>query len=57
MTTDPNDGIAVKDLQQLVDRYLALWNEPDPEIRHRGHRSCGPPTWHRCSSTHRRGGA
>lgn len=29
MTTDPNDGSAVKDLQQLVDRYLALWNEPD----------------------------
>jgi hypothetical protein len=35
MTTDPNDGIAVKDLQQLVDRYLALWNEPDPETRRR----------------------
>jgi hypothetical protein len=33
MTTDSNDGTAVNDLQQLVDRYIALWNEPDPEIR------------------------
>jgi hypothetical protein len=23
----------VKDLQRLVDRYVALWNEPDPDAR------------------------
>ncbi len=32
MTTDSNDGTAVQDLE-LVDRYVALWNEPDPDIR------------------------
>jgi hypothetical protein len=33
MTTDANDATAVKDLQRLVDRYVALWNEPDPDAR------------------------
>lgn len=33
MTTDPTDGTTVKDLQAFVDRYVALWNEPDPQIR------------------------
>jgi hypothetical protein len=33
MNTESNDETAVKDLQQLVDRYVALWNEPDPDIR------------------------
>jgi hypothetical protein len=43
MTTDSNDQTAVKDLQQLVDRYLALWNEPDPETRRRTIRELWAP--------------
>lgn len=33
MTIDPDHGTAVKDLQEFVDRYVALWNEPDPDVR------------------------
>lgn len=33
MTTDANDGTDMRDLERLVDRYVALWNEPDPDIR------------------------
>lgn len=28
-------GVAVNDLSDLVDRYVALWNEPDPDRRRR----------------------
>lgn len=43
MTTDSNDGTAVKDLEQLVDRYVALWNEPDPDIRRQAIRELWAP--------------
>jgi hypothetical protein len=35
MTIDPDNGTAMKDLRELVDRYVALWNEPDPDTRRR----------------------
>ena len=35
MTTDSDDPTPVRDLDELVDRYVALWNEPDPDIRRR----------------------
>ena len=43
MTADSNDGTAVKDLEQLVDRYVALWNEPDPDFRRQAIRELWPP--------------
>jgi hypothetical protein len=43
MTIDSNHGTAVKDLQQLVDRYVALWNEPDPDIRRHAIRELWAP--------------
>jgi hypothetical protein len=33
MTIDSSDEATATDLQQLVDRYVALWNEPDPDVR------------------------
>jgi hypothetical protein len=35
MTIDPDHGTAVKDPQELLDRHVALWNEPDPDTRRR----------------------
>ena len=43
MTIDASHGTAVKDLQQLVDRYVALWNEPDPDIRRHAIRELWAP--------------
>jgi hypothetical protein len=43
MTTDSNDGTAVDDLQGLVDRYVALWNEPDRDIRRNAIRDLWAP--------------
>ena len=34
-TIDPDHGTAVKDPQEFADRYVALWNEPDPATRRR----------------------
>jgi hypothetical protein len=33
MNTDSNDPTPVKDLHELVDRYVGLWNEPDADVR------------------------
>jgi len=33
MNTDANHRTRLKNLHELVDRYVALWNEPDPDVR------------------------
>jgi hypothetical protein len=43
MTPDANDGTPVKDLREFVDRYVALWNEPDAEIRRHAIRELWAP--------------
>jgi len=37
---------------ELVDRYVAVWNEPDPEYAARSSVSCGPRTGLRFFSRH-----
>ncbi|HKA83735.1 MAG TPA: hypothetical protein VKD21_07720 [Acidimicrobiales bacterium] len=43
MTIHPDHGTAVKDTRELVDRYVALWNEPDPDVRRRTIRELWAP--------------
>jgi len=31
--TDPTDAIEINDPGELAQRYVALWNEPDPDVR------------------------
>ena len=43
MTIDSSDEATATGLQQLVDRYVALWNEPDPDVRRHAIRALWAP--------------